>query len=109
MYRSEVFTNKVLPAIRQIMAENLEQDYGFTQVEIARTLEISQAMVSNYLNSKAEIADKLLEDPQISLLLDETVAKAANNKEYTSEISEIVDLTESKRIITDLSEADEVI
>jgi|APHM01.1.fsa_nt_gi Predicted transcriptional regulator len=109
MYKSEVFTEEVLPAIRQLLATSLKKDYGLTQQEIASTLGVSQAMVSKYVNTRAMLAEELIEDPQIDLLIEEAVSKAAQQEKYSSEISEIIEVIQSKRIVKELSDADQVI
>lgn len=48
----ELFTKNFLPAIRAIIAENLIEKYGLTQIEVAKKMGLTQAAVSHYLRSK---------------------------------------------------------
>lgn len=92
-FESEIITEKLLPAVRSIMATKLREDYGLKQTEIARNLGITQAAVSNYLNkgrADQQIVEDLNEDPQISILLDEAVSKAAQEEDFSAEISDVL-------------------
>jgi len=48
----EVFTKNFLPAIRAIIAENLTEKHGLTQIEAAKKMGLTQAAISHYLRSK---------------------------------------------------------
>ena len=92
-FESEVISKKLLPAVRSILSTKLKDDYGFKQTEIGRRLGITQAAVSNYLNrgrADQEIVEKLLNDPQISILLDDAAGKAAQAEDFSGEISEVL-------------------
>jgi predicted transcriptional regulator len=92
-FESEVISEKLLPAVRSIIAGKLRADYGLKQTEIARKLGITQAAVSNYLNNgraDQEIMKNLKDDPQISILLDEAAGKAAKGEDFGEEMSDVL-------------------
>lgn len=92
-FESEVVSEEILPAIRKIVAESLHQDYGHTQEEIANTMDITQPAVSQYLKGKradSELVEKLTDDPQIQLLIEDAVSNAARNEDFVDEMREIL-------------------
>jgi len=48
----EFIARYVLPAFRSLVAKDLVEKYGFTQVEAAEKLGTTQAAISQYLHSK---------------------------------------------------------
>ncbi|MFB6209397.1 MAG: transcriptional regulator [Candidatus Nanohaloarchaea archaeon] len=106
-FESEIVAEKILPAIRKLMAERLHSDYGHTQEEIAIELDLTQPAVSQYLKGKradSELVEEMLEDPQIKILLEEAVSKAAKNQGFVQEISEIVSTGRAKGIFSEYFE-----
>ena len=92
-FESEVISEKLLPAVRSIIATKLKDDYGLKQIEIARKLDITQAAVSNYMRkgrADQEIVDNLNDDPQIAILLDDAAGKAAKDEDFAPEISDVL-------------------
>jgi predicted transcriptional regulator len=92
-FEVEVVSEEVLPAIRSMIAKELKDDYGLIQREIANKLDVTQPAVSNYLNNTRadpEILQKIREDPQIQLLIDDAAGKAAKDENYSDEISQII-------------------
>ena len=92
-FEVEVVSEEILPAIRSMIAKELKDDYGLIQREIANKLDVTQPAVSNYLNdSRADpkVMQKIQEDPQIQLLIDDAAGKAAKNENYADEISQII-------------------
>lgn len=92
-FEVEVISDEVLPAIRSMIAEELKTDYGFKQREIADRLGVTQPAVSNYLsNSRADpdIMQKIRDDPQISILIDDATEKAVQNENYSNEVAQII-------------------
>lgn len=92
-FESEVISEEILPAIRKIIADRLHQDYGHTQEEIARELNVTQPAVSQYLQDKRadeDVTKTLIEDPQTNLIIDDAVSEAAKNQDFSKEISDIV-------------------
>lgn len=98
-FESEIVAEEILPAIRKIIADRLHYDYGYTQEEIARKLEVTQPAVSQYLKGKrsdGEIVDTLKEDPQTDVVLDDVVSKAAKNRNFAEEIRQVVHTSRDK-------------
>jgi predicted transcriptional regulator len=111
-FELEVISEELLPAIRSQLAEELHEDYGLNQTEIARKLDVTQPAVSNYLNrsrGNQDIVDTISEDPQIQLLIDDAAGKAAQDEEYSEEISQIVWNVRDKGLIKERFEDTEKI
>jgi predicted transcriptional regulator len=92
-FEIEVICSELLPAIRSLLAQELNDSYGLKQAEIARKMDITQPAVSNYLNgSRAdkEIKEKISDDPQIQILLEDAAGKAAKDNDYSEEVSQII-------------------
>lgn len=101
-FESEVVAGELLPAIRKIIADRLHQDYGHTQEEIAQELEVTQPAVSQYLRGERaskEVVEALVEDPQIDVLLDDAVSKAAKNQDFSGEVRDVVSTVRDKGIL----------
>lgn len=100
-FESEVVSEEILPAIRKIIAESLHRDYGHTQEEIANTMDVTQPAVSQYLKGKradSDLVEKLTDDPQIQLLVEDAVSKAAKNERFVEEMRDIVSTGRAKGI-----------
>lgn len=101
-YEIEVIVEELLPAIRSIAATKLSEDYGYMQREIAEKLDITQPAVSQYLtNSRADqkIVEKIEEDAQAQILLEDIVDKAVNDENYTSEMYQLISTIRDKGLI----------
>ncbi|MFB6180689.1 MAG: transcriptional regulator [Candidatus Nanohalobium sp.] len=101
-FESEVITEEVLPAIRSIMASQLRKEYGLKQKEIADKMGITQPAVSQYLTGNRanhSIVEKLKKDPQIEITLRDAVAKAAQDRDFSTEISQTVQTARDKGIL----------
>jgi len=109
-YRSQVFVNRVLPAFRTLVSRELFNNYGLTQEEIASALDTSQAMVSNYLSpGESDLAERLSQDPQTQVLVEDAASKAANGDRFVEELQELVSQIQDRSIVPDFSEADRVL
>ncbi|WP_414837535.1 transcriptional regulator [Candidatus Nanosalina sp. VS9-1] len=111
-FEVEVVSEEVLPAIRSMIAKELKDDYGLIQREIANKLDVTQPAVSNYLNdtrANPEILQKIRDDPQIQLLIDDAAGKAAKNENYSDEISQIIWNIRDKGLIKERFEGTEKI
>ena len=87
----EVVAGELLPAVRSIVATDLSKEYGLNQEEIAEQLGITQPAVAQYLSkSRAdqEVVEKLRSDPQVELILEDVVSKAAKNQDYSPDIAQ---------------------
>lgn len=92
-FELEVFSEEVLPGIRSLLAQELSDSYGLKQAEIARKMDVTQPAVSNYLNDERadeEIKEEISDDPQIQILLEDAAGKAARDKDYSEEVSQII-------------------
>lgn len=101
-FEIEVISEEVLPAVRSLIAREMREDYGLTQEGIARKTGMTQAAVSNYLNNSRadkETAEKIEEDPQIQVLLENAAALAAKDQDYSKEISRIISNIRDKGIL----------
>lgn len=98
-FESEIVIEEILPAVRKIMAVRLHSGYGLTQEDIARKLEVTQPAVSQYLKGKRadpEVVQKLEDDPQITVLLDDAVSLAAKSRDFTEDIGQIIHTSRDK-------------
>lgn len=102
-YENEFVVGHLLPAIRSTIASELAGSYGLTQEEIAKNMDLTQPAVSQYINEKRsskKIKDKLNSDPQVALLLDEAVSKAAKGKDYSEQIKDVLRTVRDKGIFS---------
>jgi predicted transcriptional regulator len=98
-FESEVVSEELLPAVRSVIAKRLSTEYGLNQQEIADLLEITQPAVSQYLNEKRarkEVVQKIKDDPQTGILLNDAADKAAKEKNYSQELKNIVSAVRDK-------------
>lgn len=98
-FESEVVSEDLLPAIRSILARQMSEEYGLNQGEIAEMLDLTQPAVSQYLNKKRAdqaTVDKLKDDPQTGILLNDAADKAAKEEDYTEELRSIVTTVRDK-------------
>lgn len=101
-YEIEVIVEELLPAIRSIAATKLSEDYGYKQREIAEKLECTQPAVSQYLtNNRADqtIVEKLEEDPQTQVLIEDVVDNAVNDENYSTEMYQLISTIRDKGLI----------
>ncbi len=98
-FEAEIVTEELLPAVRKIIALRLHRDYGYTQEEIAAKLDVTQPAVSQYLKGKRsdeEIVEKMKDDPQVDIILDDAVSNAAKDKEFASDIAQVIETCRDK-------------
>lgn len=98
----EVISDELLPAIRSVIASRLSGDYGYTQEEIAAKLDITQPAVSQYMNetrADQDVVKDLRDDPQVDIVIDEAVSKAAKDEDFSGEIASIVETVRDKGIL----------
>ncbi len=101
-FEAEVITEEILPAIRSIIATRLHQEYGLTQEEIANRLEVTQPAVSQYLSqSRADqdVVEKLRDDPQVDIMLDDASGNAAKGKEFSGNVSQVIETVRDKGLL----------
>lgn len=80
----EVAIKFFIPAVRASVAKNLSKNYDMTQVNIASTLGVTQAAVSNYLTGKYSKKIKKLEKEKAIKLISKTVVNSILKKKTTS-------------------------
>ena len=95
--RCETTVRYVLPAVRYLVAKRLIEDHGFLQNTAAKTLNITQASISLYVNSKRgqKWANKLSTMKEVELSVKQTAKKIASsnrNKPIDIDICKICNL-----------------
>lgn len=111
-FEVEVVCEQVLPAVRRLIAQGLYEDYGLSQVEIARAMNLTQPTVSNYLREgrgTMEVINEIEQDPQIEVLVEEATSRAAKEQNYSDEISKIVSAMRDRGVIQELDSGTEKI
>lgn len=48
----EIMVRHFLPTLRSLIAKELINNHGYSQIEVAKTLNVTQAAVSQYLSAK---------------------------------------------------------
>lgn len=77
-----IFNRKVLPTLRAMLAIKLVEEYGLSQVEVARYLGVKQSLV-NYIvtgKRKAKYMDKIAKLEEVNKLVEELSREIARNK-----------------------------
>lgn len=101
-FESEVIADRFLPAARSLLASQLKDEYGFDQREIAEAMELTQPAVSQYLNKRRadeQLLERLKEDPQVQLILQEASSKAAQNEDYVPHLRQMLETVKAKGLI----------
>ncbi len=112
----EIFTRNFLPAVRAIIAENLTEKYGLTQIEAAKKMGLTQAAISHYLRSKrgAKAYNILKQDKEVLNYIKELATLIyegkGNTKEAYDYVCKICEWIRSrKEIIEEVANTDEEI
>lgn len=111
-FELEVISEEILPAVRSLIAEEMKESYGLKQREIANKTGMTQPAVSNYLNgSRAdqEIKNKIGDDPQIQILIEDAASLAIDDENYAEEISQIIWNIRDKGLVKERFEGTEKI
>ena len=63
----EVYTQRILPALRALIAKILVQEYKLSQVDASRLLEVTQASINYYISGKRgrQVLEELEKIPKI--------------------------------------------
>ncbi len=86
----EVVVAKLLPTIRARLAKELLRTYKMKQVDVARSMGITQAAVSHYnTQSRGVDQDMMRRFPEIKAFVDELAGKIAGGMSMSQEISTI--------------------
>jgi predicted transcriptional regulator len=83
-FQCSEIVNKVLPTFRSLLAKTLINKHGYTQIQAASKIGVTQAAISNYLNSKR--AKKRHNTLGINYALVESIANETAEKIVTNEI-----------------------
>lgn len=101
-FEAEVISEDLLPAVRSLISSELEETYGMKQREIAQKLEVTQPAVSQYLNNERadqNIKNKLTDDPQVMVLVNDAAGKLAKDEIPVDEISDILRTVRDKGLM----------
>ena len=104
----ELVTKYVLPAVRSLIARELVDRYGFSQVAAAKMLGITQATISHYLYSKRgeKYLEKMSSNEDIMRMAKELADGIANKSisdvELMTRICDICLSIRSKRLLCDI-------
>ncbi len=79
----EVYVRHILPNVRVYIAEKLIKEYGFSQLEVAKLLGVTQPLINYYITGrrKPKNMDKLAEISVIKKVVDEAVNCLINKRE----------------------------
>ncbi len=63
----EVYTQRILPALRALIAKILVQEYKLSQVDAAKLLEVTQASINYYISGKRgkQVLEELEKIPEV--------------------------------------------
>lgn len=84
-------TKTILPAVRAVVAQRMNNEYGWTQDKIAKELGVVQVAVSKYLNKKYSKDVSKIVDNIKSKGLDKKIADEMNTDKTPKEIATIID------------------
>jgi len=93
---AEIESRTLIPALRAILAKKLAEDHKIREDEISKMLGVTQAAVSNYIRGTRgdpQLIQKLLEEEQVSKLVDELTDSLSSDMAYTpSNLSKFIGL-----------------
>ena len=83
---AEIESKTLIPALRAIIAKSLAEKHQVREEIISKMLGVTQAAISNYIRGTRgdpELIKKLLEEKQISEMVDDICDNLASDKAYT--------------------------
>lgn len=90
----EVIAKASLPAIRCLLARELIYRYNYTQKEVAKLMNVTQATISYYLSLERGKYTKILENTYIMRMIQDLARKLANRSisqsEFLCELNKII-------------------
>lgn len=107
-YPCEKVTKFFLPAYRSLIAKELIDNYGFTQVEAANKLGTTQAAISHYLSSKRgekyikEIQNNSKVRSTINKVVKELALRKSSPEEMMPELCDLCMSIRDTEIICDM-------
>jgi len=101
----EIVNKFFIPSLRAMIARELSENYGCTQMKIAEWLGVTQAAISQYLSSKRATTERMLKSkPEVVKFVKEIAAKLANGEEEKVNLSrEICRICEILKLKEDFS------
>ncbi|MCP8316219.1 MAG: helix-turn-helix domain-containing protein [archaeon] len=102
----EMVYKTAIPTLRAMIARRLIEDYGLTQEEVAKKLEITQAAVSYYIKGKRAIMLRLDDVDEIRYIMNEMAdllfKGEINRKEFRFRLTEVCDYIRESKLLCDL-------
>ena len=93
---AEIESKTLIPVLRAIIAKSLAEKHQVREEIISKMLGVTQAAISNYIRGTRgdpELIKKLLEEKQISEMVDDICDNLASDKAYTpSSLSKFIGL-----------------
>lgn len=83
---AEIESKTLIPALRAILAKKLAEEHQVREDEISKMLGVTQAAISNYIRGTRgdpKLIQKLLEDKQVSQLINELSDILSSDMAYT--------------------------
>ena len=94
---AEIESKSLIPALRAILAKDLANKHHIREDEISKMLGVTQAAISNYIRGTRgdpKLIEKLLEDKQVAIMLDDISDSLSSDKAYTpSSLSKFIGLS----------------
>ena len=78
--------NRLIPAVRAILAKKLIKEYSLKEEDVAKVLGITQAAISNYVRGTrgdVELITKLESVREVMRMIDDIARDISTNKAYT--------------------------
>jgi len=102
----EMVYRTAIPTLRAMMARRLIEDYGLSQQEVAKKLEITQAAVSYYIKGKRAVMLNLDDVHDIQYRVDKIVdllyKEKMSRKEFRFRITEACDYIRESKLLCEL-------
>jgi len=102
----EMVYKTAIPTLRAMIARRLIEDYGLTQEEVAKKLEITQAAVSYYIKGKRAIMLRLDDVDEIQYITNEIAdllfKGEMSRKEFRCRITEACDYIRELKLLCEL-------
>ena len=93
---ADIESKSLIPALRAILAKDLANKHHIREDEISKMLGVTQAAISNYIRGTRgdpKLIEKLLEDKQVAIMLDDISDSLSSDKAYTpSSLSKFIGL-----------------
>jgi len=106
----EIIVKSILPAIRSVLVKELSEKYGYKQIDIAKSLYITQASVSYYMtHSRGKYMEEVARHPDVVKMIKKLARKIHSEKptkeELIKEINDIIMYIMAKEYICEVHKA----